>query len=129
MPLTSITSKTAGWLLVVLLVITFALGAMLTMVVQDRNQVKQVLKETKQELRKEKAESQQQEQNFNGCVGKLSQLQQNLAGQAQQAKEKSDEALLVASNTMAKLPTLIKQDRAVTAKPAEATAWLKGLFQ
>lgn len=129
MPLTPITSKTAGWLLVVLLIITFSLGAMLTMVVQERNQVKQVLKETKQELKQEKAESQQKENNFNGCVGQLSQLQQKLASQAEDAKGASDKALLAASDTMAKLPTLIKKDRTGTAKPAEATAWLKGLFQ
>lgn len=129
MPLTMITSKTTGWLLVVLLVITFALGALLTLTIQDRNLVKQTLKETKQELKQEKAESQRQEGNFNGCLGALGQINQAIAKNAADAQQSNVEARALATSSMAQLPKLIRQDRTLAAQPATATQWVKGLFR
>lgn len=129
MPLTMLTSKTTGWLLVVLLVITFSLGALLTMTIVRQNEIKQSLKDTKQELKDEKAESKRQEGNFNGCLGSLAEINQAIAKNAADAQQSSLDSKTLATNSMAKLPSLIQQDRTLAAQPAAATQWLKDLFR
>lgn len=129
MPLANVTSRSLGWLLVVLLVITFSLGALLTQTLNERNEVKQALKDAKQELKQEKAETDLQKGNFNGCLGSLAEINKGIADNAEKTRRASELAQELASSSMSQLPSLIKQDRSLAAQPEAATTWLKGLFQ
>lgn len=128
MPL-NLTNKTAGWLLVVLLVITFSLGALLTITISARNELKENLNEVKKELKDERQESQRQESNFNGCLGALGEINKSIAENALKASQDQQVATDAATSSLGRLPTLIQQDRQLAAKPEAANAWLKDLFK
>lgn len=129
MPFTKLGAGTTGWLLVILLVITFSLGALLTMTITERNRIKADLKEVKQELRDEKGESKLQKDNFNGCLGQLELVNKAVAEQSLASVESNKQSNLVVNDKLAQLPTLIRKDHASAAKPAAANAWLQELFR
>lgn len=122
MLLTNLKSTTTAWLLAILLIITFSLGALLTLTMQERNRIKEALKETKQELKVEKS-------NTAGCLTQVYQLNQGIAEQALKAAETNKYGEAAATATLAKLPALIRKDQASPASPVVATNWVKDLFQ
>lgn len=127
--LSTISFKTMGWLLVILLVTTFSFGMLSVVMYQNQTEIKKTLKETKKALKDEKAETQDKAKQLSGCLGSIAQINQGIADNALAAKLKEDLSVGLASSAMAQLPTLIQKDREVDPQPEAATTWLRNLFQ
>lgn len=121
--------KTMGWLLIVLLITTFCFGALSVVMYQNQTEIKQTLKDTKKALKEEKDEAQDKQNQLNGCLGSIAQINQGIADNALAASLKEATAQGLASTTMAQLPTLIQKDKQLGQQPAAATAWVRDLFQ